>query len=123
DVALDYRAIVAEPNKRWITNKAIWRLRQRQGAAYGNADRATRRRMLAEESERVKADMERMWDVLAEISGQSRDEIEQVRQSIVQRVEMRKRYLWYANYRNAVKEHESAEPAPFWQRWLLGDAA
>lgn len=123
DVAVDYRAIVAEPDKRWLTNKAASRLRQREGSAYTEADRSVRRQMLADEIERVKADLDRMWDVLAEVSGQTRQEIEEVRNAIVQRVEMRKRYIWYANYRQALKEHEQADPPPFWQKWLLGDAA
>lgn len=122
DVAVDYRAITPEPDPRWVRSKAYARLRARDDwDAYLKADRATRRQLLDAEIEAVKADIEAMWDILAELSGESREQIDETRNAIVQRVEMRKRYIWYKSYERAVKKHEEAPPPPIWQRWLLGD--
>jgi penicillin-binding protein 2 len=121
DIAVDYRVIPAEPDKRWVAEKARQRLRHREGAAYTNADRATRKKMFEEEAAAVRADIENMWKRLGEFLPPGQD-IQTVRDQIVQRVEQRKRYIWYKNYEAAVKEHKESDPAPLWQRWLLGDS-
>lgn len=122
DVVIDYRVLTPEPDARWVRSKAYSRLRQGDWNGYLAADRPTRQRILAEEIESVKADIAAMWDILAEVSGQTRQQIDETRNAIVQRVESRKRYIWYRGYERAIEKHEQADAAPAWQRWLLGDA-
>ncbi len=121
DIAVDYRVIPPEPDETWVRYRARRRLNQREGKAYAEADRATRRRMLEEEIRQVKADIENMWATLGQFVPPGQD-IQSIRNAIVQRVEQRKRYIWYKSYENAVREYQEAEPPPFWQRWLLGDS-
>lgn len=122
DVAIDYRVLTPEPDARWVRSKAYARLRQRDWSGYLAADRATRRRILDDEIQAVISDIDAMWDILAEVSGETRQQIDETRNAIVQRVEMRKRFIWYRGYERAVEKHEQADPPPLWQRWLLGDA-
>ncbi len=122
DVVVDYRALTPEPDEKWVRSRALSRLRRHNWDAYLAADRPARRQMLEDEIAAVKADIESMWDVLADVTGTPRQRIDETRDNIVKRVEMRKRYIWYKGYERAVKQHEQAAPPPFWQRWLLGES-
>ncbi len=127
DACVDYRAVLQPAEPKWVQGKAIDRLRTRLGDAYRKAPLVERNKMIADEVEQIGVDIDAMWERLAEVS-QLKDEtreqaiarIDDVRQAIIARVEMRRRYLWYRNYENAVKEHaQGDEDATVWERWLL----
>src|SRR5688572_13473197 len=94
--AVDFRAIEREP--KWMETKAIARLLSRAAAEYRKSDTEQRKAMIAAELERLNADIDRMWRTLAEVSGKPLEEIGQIQASIRRRVDMRRRYVWYANY-------------------------
>ena len=134
DTMVDYRAVLRPPDPKWVANKAVERLRLRMGDGYRKASLSDRRSLRDDEVQFVLADIDRMWLRLADVSrlpSESREQsvarIDEVRQSIIQRVEMRRRYLWYHNYSNAIKEQEEQqklrEHQSIWEKWLLDASA
>ncbi len=122
DACVDYRAILKEPDPAWMRARALDRLGTKMGSSYRKLTSEERKKRLADETEAVRADIESMWTTLAEVSGQTVDDILETRSAIVQRVEMRRRYVWYRNYELAKRRHENAEPLPLWQQWLIDPA-
>ncbi len=69
-----------------------------------------------------------MWDLLAKLTGKPREQIDEARNDVLRRVEMRQKLIWYHNYvaarqktgqpDNNAQQHES-----FWRRWLIGEDA
>lgn len=116
--AVDYRAIQRNPV--WIQQQALARLLARPDRAYRRADKAQRQKMLQEERAQVNADLDTMWRTLAEVSGKTTEEIEQIKAAIQRRVVMRQRWIWYKKYENALKQREDREPDPWLVDWLLG---
>src|SRR5207244_1457438 len=57
--------------------------------------------------------------------GREDQKLEDVRTAVVEKVRMRKRYVWYRNYELAMKKHEdgvqqaATRPTSVWQKWLL----
>lgn len=123
DACVDYRAILERPDEAWVRQQAIGRLRARLGSDYRSADPAARRKMIDEESERVKLDLQIMWEKLGKLSGLGTDQIRAIRQAIVQRVQMRRRYVWYYNYVEAMQRYQNREVSPWYRRWLIDDSA
>ena len=121
--AVDFRAI--ERQTKWMETKALNRLLARAAADYRKADTDGRKAMVAAEVERLHGDLDRMWRTLAEVSGKSLEEIEQVQASIRRRVEMRRRQVWYNRYAKAMErhgaEHEKDDEESWLNAWLLGD--
>jgi len=115
DAAIAYQAIVRD--SKWMKDQAIIRL-QRRGEYTG--DREHRKQLVAAEAARMSGLIEAMWGELSRVSGCGMDEIDQTRQSIIQRVEMRKRLAWYNLYQRAADEAaRNRQPSP-WYDWLLG---
>lgn len=119
DAVVDYRAIEFPPDEEWVHTIARNRLRGRLGEVWLNTPRAQQKKMLEEQVTQVKADIEKMWATLGtpEVTGCSRDQVEDRRQQIVQRVQMRRRYLWYHNYLRAEKKQQQQPPPSWWKRW------
>jgi len=126
DVCVDYRAIVHPADDKWVKDVAGGRLRARMGEAWERASKKQREHLRDVEADAVRKDIDDMWAKLADVSGDSREEIEQTRQSILQRVEMRKKYVWYHNYQQAMKndgDASSAETESKWEKWLSGESS
>lgn len=119
DACVDYRAIVGD--EQWLKDQARVQLKQRE--AFNKGTRPQREAMLAAEVKVVQGRIDALWDKLAELSSQTRADIDQVRQAVIYRVEMRRRYLWYRNYELAVQRFEQREPSPWYKQWLLDDSA
>ena len=123
DAAVDYRAIDLEPkeSQEWLRLQARARLVAR-GVLKGDKDDRTR--LIDDEVDRIKQDFQVLWTTLAEVSGKSAEEIEEIKQSIVRRVQMRRRFVWYKRYEEAKEKHDSRhrEPASGWYRWLVDDS-
>ncbi len=124
DAALDYRAIDidAKESQEWLRIHARNRLTAR-GLLKGDKD--VRTRMVDAEVAQIKQDIQFLWATFAKVSGKTPDEIEQVRQSILRRVQMRLRFVWYKRYEEARDKHDSEhkEPPSGWYRWLMDDSA
>lgn len=116
--SVDYRAITRD--EQWMKEQARIRL----AAAYRGAGRAERSRLLEQELARLNKDLDLLWRTLAEVSGKSLEEIEQLKAALRRRVEMRKRYVWYKRYEDASQRHQQSETEPWFREWLLsGDGA
>ena len=126
DACVDYRAIEFPPNEKWVREIAAKRLATRMGDGWGRTPKKLRAGMIDVEAKIVVKDIEKMWDKLAVVSGQTREDIEQTREAIHQRVQMRKKYLWYYNYEHAIKKQggkDENEGADRLERWLSGDTS
>ncbi|HEY2589161.1 MAG TPA: hypothetical protein VGI81_25685 [Tepidisphaeraceae bacterium] len=83
DACVDYRAIVFPADPKWLQGIAGDRVKARLGDAWTHTARKQREKLRDAEIPRVQDDVNAMWDKLAEVSGRSREEIEQVRQAIL----------------------------------------
>lgn len=123
DAALDYRAIDVEApeSKEWLRIQARARL-QARGVFKGDKDDKTR--LVDLEVAAIKKDLENLWAKFAEVSNKTPEEIEEVKQSIIRRVQMRRRYVWYKKFEEAKEKHDSQkkEPSPAWYSWLVDDS-
>lgn len=126
DACVDYRAIEDPPDAKWVKEVAARRIVTRLGDAWARTPKKQRPAMVEEEAKVVVKDIEKMWDKLAVVSGKTREEIEQTRQAIHQRVQMRKKYLWYYNYEHAIKKQggkDETDNADRLEKWLSGDTS
>lgn len=121
DLCVDYRAITVAPEEKWVRDVALIRLRRRPDNTYRSAPLVERRRMLQEEIAQVRTQIEIMWAKIARLSGKSPEEIDEVRQVIVRRVEMRARALAYRRFQLAMQRYEKRDPAPWYRQWIIGD--
>jgi penicillin-binding protein 2 len=122
DAAVDYRAIDLEPkeSQEWLRTQAKNRLSAR-GVLKG--DREDRTRMIDHEVDAVKEDLQGMWRTMAEVAGKTPDDIEEIKATIVRRVQMRRRYVWYKRYEEAKEKHanQAKDDEPKWYDWLVDD--
>jgi penicillin-binding protein 2 len=123
DAAVDYRAIdfSFKESQEWLAAQARKRLQDRNEY---KGDKATRARLVDEEIERIKQDLQYMWVTMAKVSGQTLEQIEQTKEAIKKRVGMRQRFASYRKYQAAREryENEQREPAPAWLRWLTDES-
>jgi penicillin-binding protein 2 len=124
DAAVDYRAIALDDG--WIKAQAKARLRGRatggdSGAAAAAMPAKARERMLADEIEHVKADIDAMWQRLAAVTGKTPEEIEETRQAVKWRVSWLGRREWYYRFMKMARAttQASRETTPRWMRWLV----
>ena len=122
DACVDYRAITEAPDDKWVHDQAEARLRSKIVASGKKVSAADRVVLLRQEEQGVRKDIERMWPELAKVSGKSLDEIEDIRRDIVQKVEMRKRYVWWHDYEQAVKKQSDQPEATSWYRKWMSDS-
>ena len=121
DACVDFRAITDPPDAKWVRQRAIDRLTQSLGQAFLGRPVRERTAMIDEEVKVVLADIDAMWGALARESGRKLEEVEEARLNVRQRVEMRRRVVWYARYRKALREHADKDPGPWYRRWLIDD--
>lgn len=120
DACVDYRAIGPEPEAKWVREQAMARLKGPLLDVYQSVPLTQRRQMIDDQMAQVRQDIKAMWTALGnpQLTGCTPEQIEQTRQQIIQRVEMRCRYVWYASYASAVQKHEARAPLPWYSRWL-----
>jgi cell division protein FtsI/penicillin-binding protein 2 len=122
DASVDFRAIPEEPNEQWINQRAEKNLKISLGSQYKKPSDPDKDPLTKQEANRIRGDIAAMWDELAAVSGQTPDQIDVIRRDIVQRVEMRKRYIWWRNYEEATARSER-ENSTSWYRHFLVDSA
>ena len=131
DACVDYRALAANPDLKWLKEVARERLRLglgRHGAEYQKAPAERKGVLLEKEIEAVRDDHRTMWGRLSRVTGVPVAEIEDARRAIVAKVRMRQRSVWYQNYEKALKKSKGAggadtRPSSAWHKWLLDDSA
>jgi penicillin-binding protein 2 len=119
DACVDYRAIPTEADEDWVHDVALARLKNRMGSDFTRADKQQHDQLLQNEIAAVRSDIRKMWDVLARLGKIPAEQIDELRQGIVRRVEMRRRFVWYHKYETALKYEENREPSPWYKRWLI----
>ena len=133
DAAVDYRAVVEPPDKAWLSAQAVARVRRDLGDSYWKVSADDRRERINKQANAVKEDLAEMWRALAtelvragkgedaQVSGAelavALERIDETRRAIVERVQMRRRYVWYQKYRQAVKEQQGVV-APWYSKWI-----
>ena len=120
DAAVDYSAILFEPDRKWLRNTARVRLRARVDG-YIDIPLAGRKAMLDDEMLVVRRELEQMWQTLARVSGKGIEELDETRRQIIRQVEMQRRIVWYNKFERARRSKETGDD-PAWYALLTGDA-
>jgi penicillin-binding protein 2 len=119
DACVDYRALTTPPDKDWVRDRALERLKARLGDDWGKLSSRQRTDMRKAETDAVLADIDRMWARLADASKRRVEDIKDTREAIVHHVQMLRRYAWYAAYAQAMdKETDTNVETTQWKKWL-----
>lgn len=122
DACVDYRAVVDEPDPQWLRDQAEQTLINQLGDPGRQGRRSAHwQTLLDQQTDQARNDLNAMWAELASVSGKSPEEIEDIRQDIVARVEMRRRYIWWRNYQRAAGQPDN-DPSAKWYQNFLGDS-
>jgi penicillin-binding protein 2 len=118
DAAVHYGAIALDPD--WLKAQARARLKAR-GATEPLPVGVTREKALADEIERVKADVDAMWAIIAQTAGRPLEDVIQTREQVLARVTLLRRKAWYNRFMKgqrsrAAQDEEKTSP---WIRWLV----
>ncbi|HWB53875.1 MAG TPA: penicillin-binding transpeptidase domain-containing protein, partial [Tepidisphaeraceae bacterium] len=120
DVCVAYPAILDQFNqpweRKWLRDQAIDRLHRRLGGSRFS------RSQISEEEDQIRSDIDAMWPVLAKAGGETLNDIDQARQSIIQEIQIRQRYLWHLNYELANRKSQD-DTASWFARWFGGQSA
>ncbi len=120
DLAVDYRAILFDPEPKWT--RAIARNRLvRRDEQFLKLPRAKRSELIDVEIEVVKNDIDAMWHELARLSGQTMEQMDDQRRQVIRLVETRRRIVWYNRYERAANRAEETATGGAWYSWLLGE--
>jgi penicillin-binding protein 2 len=111
DLAIDFRVIPDEPDAKWLRAEADRRTR--------GSPKDEKPAAMAKAQQQILIDLDQMWDFFAEVTGHSRQEIDDVRQAVVDRVEKRRERTWRLNYERAKREYDT-RPEPAWYERMLG---
>lgn len=123
DACVDYRAITEEADPDWINDRAIQNLKNSLGDQFRTVFHpANGPGLLTGESDRIRGDISAMWKELAIVGNETPEQIDDVRREIVQRVEMRKRYIWWRNYEQTAARSERENSSSWYRRFLLDSA-
>ncbi|HEX4797569.1 MAG TPA: penicillin-binding transpeptidase domain-containing protein [Humisphaera sp.] len=105
DACVDYAALTHPADKDWIFQKATDRLRARFGEdAWKSMSSAKRKEKRDAEIIAVQADIDAMWAKLAAVAGQLPEDIEEIRESVIRRVQMRQRFVLHKRLEEALKK-------------------
>jgi penicillin-binding protein 2 len=119
EAAVNFRVLDSLPESRWLREEAGRRARRLPG--WIDADEDGRLLLLAQEEQLIRNDLEEMWYLLAEVSGQSRQSIDAIRSEIVKDVIERKLVDYQSRqYNAALDEYNAAGPTPWYVRWIAG---
>jgi penicillin-binding protein 2 len=112
DACVDYRA---------ITRDAAWMRSIARSRATSDADawKKLDRKQREAAFEQVKSDIDRMFDLLAQETGQPREKIDETCRQIDLRVAMSRRIRQYRRYMAASEDHVEDAKAAWYRRWLI----
>src|SRR2546423_274041 len=121
DACVDYRLIIEPPDENLIRLMVDKRVKERYGDEYTHSSAVQRKEMIKNEMTLLTSQIHVMWDKLAKLSNRTRAEIDERRKAIQDRVEMRRRSVWYQKYQKAMSDHSSKEEPPWYRRWIMGE--
>src|SRR6266480_4856261 len=121
DACVDYRLIIEPPDDNLIRVMVDKRVKERYGDQYAHSSAVQRKEMLKNEGALLTSQIHVMWDKLAKLSNSTRAEIDERRKSIQERVEMRRRSVWYQKYQRALSDHSPKEEPSWYRRWIMGE--
>lgn len=112
NVTINFCAIPNVPDADWLKLEATRRAKLLD-AYKSAADADAKALIVAQESQQLRADLERMWDQIAQITGVPRAEIDAKRAAIAADVKAKHDAVWRRKYDDAVTAYENA-PTPRW---------
>lgn len=122
DACVEYPAIVddLDDDQPWLHEQAIADATRRYGSLLTHASRQRRAQIMKESTDEVRQNVQAMWAMLAKVSGKTPAQIDEIRHTIIERVEMRRQYVWWQNYQNALaKQNNTASIHSFLKWWPL----
>ncbi|HWE04762.1 MAG TPA: penicillin-binding transpeptidase domain-containing protein [Tepidisphaeraceae bacterium] len=114
DACVDYRALTTPPDKMWVRERAVERLKSRLGDAWSKLTRKQKEALRDQEVAAVVGDIDNMWSKLADLSGHSLDDIEEAREAIVNRVKIRRLNVWYKRSSKSPTIRVESD----WKKWI-----
>ncbi|MDB5301246.1 MAG: spoVD [Phycisphaerales bacterium] len=119
DACVDYRALLNPPDKEWLRQRAIERLKARLGEGWDKLSGKQRTALREQETAAMQVEIDQMWPKLALASNRPLDEIMETREAIVHRVQMLQRSAWYRKFEEAVKKQGGTKiETNQWTKWL-----
>jgi len=110
DACIDYPALTHPPDPAWLKDKATDTIRHRLGDdVYKKTSKKQLAEMRDQEIAKLQANIDAMWDKLAKLSSKSPDEIQDIRESVIRRVQMRQQYVYHARIVEALKKEGKTE--------------
>ena len=121
EVAVNFCALPITPDADWLKIESTRRARKLD--EYKSADDADARALIvAQESQRVMADLEQMWNTISLITGVPRTQIDATRRKIADDVDAKHDAFWQRRYAEALDSYEHAPPRPWYIRMVTGRA-
>lgn len=126
EACVNYRALPLNPNPAWLRQEASRRARKL--AEWSEADADGRELLISQQAQAIENELEEMWDLLARVSSPNPDDfaaarkaIDDARKEIIRGVEEKQNRFWQREYQKALKEFNDTPPAPWYERWIVGD--
>jgi penicillin-binding protein 2 len=110
--------MTSPPDPDWVKQKALERLKNRLGDQWSKLSAKQKTALRETEVADVTSDINQMWARLAHLSNRPIDEIDQTRDDIVRRVEMRQRYVWYKRYEEALAKGGNKVETSTWRNLI-----
>lgn len=118
EASVNFRVLDHEPDARWFRQESERRARKLPD--WSSADEDARLLLIAEQQQSVRNDLADMWATLAELSGKSPAEIDQLRADLMK--EVKEKHTQYVNrrYGAATREFEQEPTTPWYARLIVG---
>ncbi len=121
DACVDYRIIEDPPDPVFLNQMAVKRAKDRYGDEYRHASGSQRIEMVKNEQSLLESQIQTMWDKLASLSNGTKEEIDDRRHSIQQRIWLRRRMIWVNKYEKLRDDHSVKADLPWYRKWISGD--
>jgi penicillin-binding protein 2 len=118
EACVNFRAIPTTPNATWLRQEANRRARKSTGWADADAD--GRELLISQQAQAIHNELDEMWTMLANVAGLEPEQINAARDAIVKGVSDKQRKFWDREYEKALKAFNSLAPAPWYERWIVG---
>ncbi|HQY87782.1 MAG TPA: hypothetical protein PK402_03935, partial [Tepidisphaeraceae bacterium] len=119
DARVDYRAILLEPDTRWVRELAA--RQANKFPEWSGASRETKRALIDKTVPLVLAEIDLMWQRLAEVSGRNRVQMDNLRREILDKVARRREAVIDRRLAAAVDEFNNAPPRTWIGRMIVGE--
>ena len=121
DACVDYRIIEDPPDPVFLNQMAVKRAKDRYGDEYRHASGSQRIEMVENEQSLLESQIQTMWDKLASLSNGTKEEIDDRRHSIQQRIWLRRRMIWVNKYEKLRDDHSVKADLPWYRKWIAGE--